>query len=79
MWSGQAIGLLFLLLVRAVLPQSLGVSIVTDHRESVPVPMSFMGLSIEPMEQADIYTHDPVFVQLVRNLVAYRTGPLNIR
>lgn len=50
-----------------------------DEGNMRKVPLSYLGLSHEPPSQAGYYCNDKVYQQLIKNLVAYDTGPFSIR
>lgn len=47
--------------------------------DSVKVPPGFLGLSLEPVNQTFYMAGDAVFTELLRNLLAYSTGSINLR
>lgn len=69
-----------------VTQSSLTVSyIVTPTNPGIQIPSNFMGVSYE--QQSSVQTNlfgvsgdtDPIYIQLAKNLLAYGSGPLNIR
>ncbi len=52
---------------------------VASEEGRVPVPESFVGLSVEPVARINYVASDLVFTQLLSNLAEFNTGPVVIR
>jgi hypothetical protein len=46
---------------------------------AVEVPAGFFGISLEPLSSGAYYARDAVFLQALRNLLAYNTGSIHLR
>jgi hypothetical protein len=67
-----------------IYPSSANVSYtVTPTSPGLQIPSTFMGLSFEQGTNTDLFgapgDPNPIFVQLIKNLSAYGSGPINIR